>query len=156
MCGRPIRPFPQWIWSQFTLAYHAFVWLSNALYLIFKFAVAHRQSFDDDIRALPHTQACRKQTSTNLEFVHDAHQTVSLYARNWGKSTQKEWPQATSWLAEFPHTKYFYLQIPNALLFPIRVLERAIPRIFSQNLRRATRAAPRQDFGPRGGLLSEL
>ena len=54
MCGRPTRSFSQWIWSQFTLADHAFVSLGNALYLIFKFAVAHRQSFDDDIRALPH------------------------------------------------------------------------------------------------------
>src|SRR6516162_8300504 len=85
MCGRLIRPFPQWIWSQFTLAYHAFVWLSNALYLIFKFAVAHRQSFDDDIRATRHIQACRKQTRTNLEFVHDARRTVSLYAPNMGQ-----------------------------------------------------------------------
>ena len=40
----------------------------NALYLIFKFAVAHRQSFDDDMRALPHIQACRKQTRTNLNL----------------------------------------------------------------------------------------
>ena len=48
----------------------------NALYLIFKFGVAHRQSFDDDIRALPHIQACRKQTHTNLEFMHDALRTV--------------------------------------------------------------------------------
>ena len=75
----------QWLWSQFTLAHHAFVSLSNAPYLILKFAVAHRQSFDDDIRALPHIQACRKQTRTNLEFMHDAHRPVSLYARNWGQ-----------------------------------------------------------------------
>src|SRR5215831_10457467 len=60
----------QWLWSQFTLADHAFVWLSKALYLILKFAVVHRQSFDDDIRSLPHIQACRKQTRANLEFVH--------------------------------------------------------------------------------------
>src|SRR5262249_28603011 len=75
----------QWIWSQFTLADHAFVWLGKALYLIFKFAVAHRQSFDDDIRAIRHIQACRKQTRTNLEFVHNAHRTVSLYAPKWGQ-----------------------------------------------------------------------
>src|SRR5215831_16169326 len=75
----------QWIWSQFTLADHAFVWLSKALYLILKFAVVHRQSFDDDIRSLPHIQACRKQTRTNLEFMHDACRTVSLYAPNWGQ-----------------------------------------------------------------------
>src|SRR5215472_15197467 len=61
----------QWLWSQFTLADHAFVWLSKALYLILKFAVVHRQSFDDDIRSLPHIQACRKQTRANLEFVHN-------------------------------------------------------------------------------------
>jgi len=75
----------QWIWSQFTLADHAFVWLSKALYLILKFAVVHRQSFDDDIRSLPHIQACRKQTRTNLEFMHDARRTISLYAPNWGQ-----------------------------------------------------------------------
>src|SRR5262252_9258234 len=75
----------QWLWSQFTLADHAFVWLSKALYLILKFAVVHRQSFDDDIRSLPHIQACRKQTRTNLEFMHDAHRTASPYARNWGQ-----------------------------------------------------------------------
>ena len=75
----------QWLWSQFTLADHAFVWLSKALYLILKFAVVHRQSFDDDIRSLPHIQACRKQTRTNLEFMHDARRTISLYAPNWGQ-----------------------------------------------------------------------
>src|SRR5215469_5043600 len=93
MCGRPTRSFSQWIWSQFTLADHAFVSLGNALYLIFKFAVAHRQSFDDDIRALLHIQACRKQTRPNLEFVHDAHHnvTISLYAPNRGKSTKKNY-----------------------------------------------------------------
>src|SRR5215469_18540487 len=94
MCGRPTGSFSQWIGSQFTLADHAFVSLSNALYLIFKFAVAHWQSFDDDIRAIRHIQACRKQTRTNLEFVHNAppqpSRTVSLYAPNKRKSTQKE------------------------------------------------------------------
>src|SRR5215472_6115064 len=84
-CGLPTSFISQWIWSQFTLADHTFVWLSKALYLIFKFAVAHRQSFDDDIRAILHIQACRKQTRTNLEFMHDAHRAVSLYARNWGQ-----------------------------------------------------------------------
>ena len=53
-CGLPTSFVSQWIWSQFTLADHTFVWLSKALYLIFKFAVAHRQSFDDDIRAIRH------------------------------------------------------------------------------------------------------
>src|SRR6516162_74445 len=71
MCGLPNSSASQWIWSQFTLADHVFVWLTNALYLIFKFAAAHRQSFDDDIRAIRHIQARRKQTLTNLEFVHD-------------------------------------------------------------------------------------
>jgi hypothetical protein len=52
MCGRATRSLSQWIWSQFTLADHAFVSFSNAHYLIFKFAVAHRQSFDDDIAAV--------------------------------------------------------------------------------------------------------
>jgi hypothetical protein len=56
--------------------------------LIFEFPVTHRQSFDDDIRAIRHIQAW-KQTRTNLEFVHNAHRTVSLYAPDWGKSTQK-------------------------------------------------------------------
>ena len=85
MCCLPNSSVPQWIWSQFTLADHAFVSLGNALYLIFKFAVAHRQSFDDDIRAIRHIQACGKQTRTNLEFVHNAHRTLSLYAPNWGQ-----------------------------------------------------------------------
>src|SRR5215472_19065151 len=89
MCSLPHSSVSQWIWSQFTLTDHVFVWLTNALYLIFKFAVAHRQSFDNDIRAIRHIQACRKQTRTNLEFVHNAHPTVSLYAPNWGQSTQK-------------------------------------------------------------------
>ena len=59
-----------------TLAHDTLVGLSDALYLIFKFAVAHRQSFDDDIRAVRNIQASRaskKQTLTNLEVVlgHD-------------------------------------------------------------------------------------
>src|SRR6516225_2803890 len=63
--------FP-WIWSQLTLAYDSLVGLGDALYLIFKFAVAHRQSFDDDICAVRLVQATRfrkKQTLTNLEVV---------------------------------------------------------------------------------------
>jgi hypothetical protein len=75
MCDRPTRSVSPLVWSQLTLAHYAFVSLSKALYLIFKFAVAHRQSFDDDIRAIRHIQANRarrKQTLTNLEFVHDA------------------------------------------------------------------------------------
>ena len=61
-----------WIWSQLTLAHDSLVRLGDALYLIFKFASAHRQSFDDDIRAVRHIQATRvrnKQTLTNLEVV---------------------------------------------------------------------------------------
>jgi hypothetical protein len=108
MCGLPTSS-AQWIWSQFALPDHAFVWLSKALYLIFKFAAAHRQSFDDDIRAILHIQACRKQTRTNLEFVHDAPQprrTVSLYDPSWGQVHEKGANvgalQGTSWVEEFP------------------------------------------------------
>src|SRR5262249_18557680 len=104
MCGRPTSFVSQWIWSQFTLADHAFVWLSKALYLIFKFAVAHRQSFDDDIRAIRHVRARRKQTLTNLEFVHNAHRTVSLYAPNWGIVHAVGALQGTSWGRGFSHT----------------------------------------------------
>src|SRR5215467_7222178 len=96
----------QWLWSQFTLADHAFVWLSKALYLILKFAVVHRQSFDDDIRSLPHIQACRKQTRTNLEFMHDAHHAVTLRSRLeqvHAKGTNIGALQGTSWLAGFPN-----------------------------------------------------
>ena len=93
----------QWIWSQFTLADHAFVWLSKALYLTLKFAVVHRQSFDDDIRSLPHIQACRKQTRTNLEFMHDAHHAVTLRSRLeqvHAKGTNIGALQGTSWVEE--------------------------------------------------------
>src|SRR5215472_3468355 len=93
----------QWLWSQFTLADHAFVWLSKALYLILKFAVVHRQSFDDDIRSLPDIQACRKQTRTNLEFMHDAHHAVTLRSRLeqvHAKGTNIGALQGTSWLAD--------------------------------------------------------
>jgi hypothetical protein len=82
VCGLPDSSVSQWIWSQFTLADHVFVRVTNALYLIFKFAVAHRQSFYDNIRTIRHIQTRRKQALTNLEFVHDAHRTVSLYASN--------------------------------------------------------------------------
>ena len=101
----------QWLWSQFTLADHAFVWLSKALYLILKFAVVHRQSFDDDIRSLPHIQACRKQTRANLEFVHDAHHAVTLRSRLeqvHAKGTQilgVEFASATFACEEFPNTQ---------------------------------------------------
>src|SRR6516165_10769136 len=105
MCGPPTSFVSQWIWSQFTLADHVFVWLSKALYLIFKFAVAHRQSFDDDIRAMPHIQACRKQTRTNLEFVHDVPPNGitlrSQLGQVYAKGTNVGAPQATSWLADF-------------------------------------------------------
>jgi len=111
----------QWLWSQFTLAHHAFVSLSNAPYLIFKFAVAHWQSFDDDIRAIRHIQALRKQTRTNLEFVHNAHQTVSPYAPNWGKSTQKERLQATSWVEEIPHQIYIFRTLELASRNPNKI-----------------------------------
>ena len=42
--------------------------------MIFKFAVPHRQSLDDyigDVRNTEGNRPCRKQTLTNLEFVHD-------------------------------------------------------------------------------------
>ena len=57
-----------------TLAHNALAWLSETPYLILEFAVPHRQSLDDYIRAVWNTEAnrpCRKQTLTNLEFVHD-------------------------------------------------------------------------------------
>jgi len=57
-----------------TLAHDALVGLSDALYLIFKFAVALWQSFDDNIRSVRHIQthrARRKQALADLEFVHD-------------------------------------------------------------------------------------
>jgi hypothetical protein len=63
--------FP-WIWSQLTLAHDSLVGLGDALYLILKFAGAHRQSFDDDICTVRLVQATRfrkKQTLTNLEVV---------------------------------------------------------------------------------------
>jgi hypothetical protein len=65
------------IWSQLTLAHNTLIWFSNILYLIFKLAVALRQSFDDHIGSFRHIQtygACRKQTFTDLESVlgHDA------------------------------------------------------------------------------------
>ena len=106
MCGLPNSSVSQWIWSQFTLADHAFVWLSKALYLILKFAVVHRQSFDDDIRSLPHIQACRKQTRTNLEFMHDAHHAVTLRSRLeqvHAKGTNIGALQGTSWAAWISH-----------------------------------------------------
>ena len=89
ICGLPNSSVSQWIWSQFTLADHVFVWLTNALYLIFKFAAAHRQSFDDDIGAIRHIQARRKQTRTNLEFVHDIHRTLSNFTPPTGASLRK-------------------------------------------------------------------
>jgi hypothetical protein len=57
------------------LAHNALVWLNKTLYLIFKFAVPHRQSLDDDIGDVWNTEThrpCGKQTLPNLEFVHDA------------------------------------------------------------------------------------
>jgi hypothetical protein len=81
-----------------------FVWLTNALYLIFKFAIAHRQSFDDDIRAIRHIQARRKQTRTNLEFVHDTHRTLSTLRPQLGpvyaKGNNIGALQATSWVEQ--------------------------------------------------------
>jgi hypothetical protein len=59
-----------------TLPRDSLVGLGNALYLIFKFAVAHRQSFDNDICAIRHIQATRarkKQTLTNFEAVFGHH-----------------------------------------------------------------------------------
>src|SRR6516164_11396416 len=109
MCGLPNSSVSQWIWSQFTLADDVFVWLTNALYLIFKFALAHRQSFDDDIRAILHIQACRKQTLTNLEFVHNAPQQLSpnlitlrsTLKQVYAKGTNIDALQGTSWVAGF-------------------------------------------------------
>ena len=128
VCGWPTSFVSQWIWSQFTLADHTFVWLSNAPYLIFKFAVAHRQSFDDDIRAMRHIQLCRKQPCTNLEFVHDAHRTLSLYAPNKRKSTQKE-------LTSPGHKpRLGFEDFPTQYIFPER---RLVSRKFRMNLRSA-------------------
>jgi hypothetical protein len=67
--------------SQLTLAHDALVRLIDALYLIFKFAAALRQSFDYDIRSVRGVQANRarrKQPLADLEFVlgHDAYTTL--------------------------------------------------------------------------------
>jgi len=80
----------------------------NALYLIFKFAVAHRQSFDDDMRALPHIQACRKQTRTNLNLCMTPFERCDFTLATGGKSTQKERLQGTSWVEDFSTQLIFY------------------------------------------------
>src|SRR6266480_6549300 len=57
---------------QLTLAHNALVDVTNAFYLVFKFAVVLWQSLDHDIRSLRHVQAngaCRKQPLADLEFV---------------------------------------------------------------------------------------
>ena len=57
---------------QLTLAHNALVNLTNAFYLVFKFAVVLWQSLDHNIRSLRHVQAngaCRKQPLADLEFV---------------------------------------------------------------------------------------
>ena len=64
------------IWSQLTLAHNALIWFGKILYLIFKLAIAFRQSFYDHVGSFRHIQtcgACRKQTFTDLESVlgHD-------------------------------------------------------------------------------------
>jgi hypothetical protein len=69
-----------------TFAHNALVWLSETLYLIFKFALPHRQSLDHYIRAVWNTEAhrpCGKQTLTNLEFVRDtpAHNNIKRRER---------------------------------------------------------------------------
>jgi hypothetical protein len=57
---------------QLTLAHNTLVNPTNALYLVFKFAVVLWQSLDHDIRSLRQVQAngaCRKQPLADLEFV---------------------------------------------------------------------------------------
>src|SRR5690349_2425678 len=57
---------------QLTLAHNTLVNPTNALYLVFKFAVVLWQSLDHDIRSLRKVQAngaCRKQPLADLEFV---------------------------------------------------------------------------------------
>jgi hypothetical protein len=135
----------QWIWSQFTLADHAFVWLSKTLYLILKFAVVLRQSFDDDIRSLPHIQACRKQTRTNLEFMHDAHHAVTLRSRLeqvHAKGTNIGALQGTSWLADFPHAIIFSAQHSSLR----QRIKGDFVRLFEDEDFRVTRVGDRRQF----------
>jgi hypothetical protein len=57
-------------WFQLTLPGNPLVIVSKTLYLIFKFAVALWQPFDDDIRSVRSVEsALKKQTLTKLEFV---------------------------------------------------------------------------------------
>jgi len=66
------RVVSPWICSQLTLAHDALARLADALYLIFKFAVMPRQSFDDDIRSGRNVQtnrAYKKQPLADLEFM---------------------------------------------------------------------------------------
>jgi hypothetical protein len=61
---------------QLAFAHHALVGLVGALYSIFKFAIALRQSFGDDIRAAGQMKGVLKKYSlTNLEFMF-GHRTV--------------------------------------------------------------------------------
>jgi len=62
----------EWICSQLTFTHDPLVKLVDALYLIFKFAVALWQSFDDDIcsaRQVLCSRAYKKQVLADLEFV---------------------------------------------------------------------------------------
>ena len=85
MCGLPNSSVSQWIWSQFTLADHVFVWLTNALYLISNSPSRIGNRLMTTYAPSGTSKRAGNQTRTNLEFVHD-----TLYAPNWGKSTQKE------------------------------------------------------------------
>ena len=63
-----------WFRSQLTLASDAFVKIIDVPYLIFKLAIAFRQSLDDDIRSVRQvfrSMTNRKQVLADLEFVRD-------------------------------------------------------------------------------------
>jgi hypothetical protein len=65
-----------------TLAGDALVRFSDALYLIFKLAVALWQSFDHDIRSVRRVQGTYKeQTLTDLKFVL-GHNVVALHKKD--------------------------------------------------------------------------
>ena len=64
-----------------TLAGDALVRFSDALYLIFKLAVALRQSFDHDIRSVRRVQGTyEEQPLTDLKFVL-GHNVVALHKK---------------------------------------------------------------------------